>query len=94
MGSDRFSLHLHSFAFLALLIGLLIDLPLRVPEGTGPGNGLAVILIMVNSFVALRRVYSQGQILTAIKMVALLVGYLVALIVTMILTLTMTAVTI
>ena len=89
-----FSLHLHSFAFLALLVGFLIDLPLRVPQGSGPGNGLSGLVIMVYSFLALRRVYGRGRLLTIATMVALLLGYLVALIVTMILTLAFTAVAI
>lgn len=89
-----FSLHLHSFAFMALVVGLAIDVALRAAEGKGPGNALAVLVIAIYSFLALRRVYGQGRFLTVVKMTALLFGYLVALIVTMILTLTMTAVTI
>jgi hypothetical protein len=89
-----FSLHLHSFAFLALVIGLVIDLVARSPENSRPGNGLAVLVIAVYSFLALRRVYGQGRFLTAFKMVVLLLGYLVALIVTMAFTLALTAVTV
>ncbi len=89
-----FSLHLHSFAFLTLVVGLVIDLAVGGSEEMRPGNGLAVIVIAVYSFLALRRVYGQGRFLTAIKMVVLLVGYLVALIATMILTLGLTVVTV
>jgi hypothetical protein len=89
-----FSLHLHSFAFLALVIGLVIDLVMRVPEESRPGNGLAVLVIAIYSFVALRRVYGQGRFFTVIKMFFLLLGYLVALIVTMILTLALTVATV
>ena len=89
-----FSLHLHSFAFLALVVGLVIDLAVGASEETRPGNGLAVIVIAIYSFLALRRVYGQGRFLTVIKMVVLLVGYLVALIATMILTLGLTVVTV
>jgi len=89
-----YSLHLHSFAFLALLVGLVIDLALRALGGEGPGNGVSVLVIAVYSFLALRRVYSEGRILTLAKMAALLIGYLVALIATMILTLALTVVTV
>lgn len=89
-----FSLHLHSFAFLALLIGLLVDLGMRAGEGDGLGNGLSVLVIAVYSFLGLRRVYSEGRLLTLAKMAAPLIGYLVALIATMILTLALTVVTV
>ena len=89
-----FSLHLHSFAFLALVVGLVIDLAAHAPEESRPGNGLAVLVIAIYSFLALRRVYGQGRFFTVIKMLLLLVGYIVALIVTMILTLGLTVVTV
>jgi len=89
-----FSLHLHSFAFLALVVGLVIDLAARAPEQSRPGNGLAVLVIAIYSFLALRRVYGQGRFVTVIKMVVLLLGYIVALIVTMILTLALTVFTV
>lgn len=89
-----FSLHLHSFAFLALILGLIIDLAARAQEQSRPGNGLAVLVIAVYSFLALRRVYGQGRFLTVVKMQLLLLGYLVALIVTMFLTLAAMALTI
>ena len=89
-----FSLHLHSFAFLALVVGLVIDLAVRAPEQSRPGNGLAVLVIAIYSFLALRRVYGQGRFVTVIKMVVFLLGYIVALIVTMILTLGLTVVTV
>jgi hypothetical protein len=89
-----FSLHLHSFSFLAMIVGLGIDTVLRAAEGKGPGNALAVVVIAGYSFLALRRVSGQGRLLTAFKMAALLMGYLMALIVTMALTLALTAVTV
>jgi hypothetical protein len=89
-----FSLHLHSFAFLALIIGLVIDLAVGVSEDSGPGSGLAVLVIAVYSFLALRRVYGQGRFMTVFKMFVLLLGYIVALIATMILTLALTVVTV
>jgi hypothetical protein len=89
-----FSLHLHSFAFLALLVGLGIDLALAAGDESRPGNGLAVLVIAIYSFLALRRVYGQGRLLTVVKMFILFVGYIVALIVTMILTLALTVATV
>ena len=86
-----FSLHLHSFAFLAILVGLLFDSSIDAAQGQGPGNAVATAVIAIYSFFALRRVYLQGRVLTVLKMVALLVGYLSALIVTMALTLVVTA---
>jgi hypothetical protein len=82
-----FSLHLHSFAFLALLIGVSVDAPLGYTSGNGPGNNLSSIVIAVYSFLALRRVYGRGRLGTVATMVVLLLCYLVALIATMILTL-------
>lgn len=89
-----FSLHVHSFAFLALVVGLVIDIGVRASEQSRPGNGLAVLVIAVYSFLALRRVYGQGRFLTVFKMVVLLLGYLAALILTMALTLALTVVTV
>ncbi len=89
-----FSLHLHSFAFLALLAGLSVDFVAGVSERSDPGNAVAVVAIAVYTFLALRRVQGQGRLVTVAKMVVLLIGYLVALIVTMILTLAVTALTV
>jgi hypothetical protein len=85
-----FSLHLHSFAFLALIVGIVFDFATGPREGTGPGNAVAVLVIGVYSFLALRRVYGQGRFLTIFKMIVLFIGYLVALFVTMIFTLALT----
>jgi hypothetical protein len=73
---------------------LVIDLAARASEQSRPGNGLAVLVIAIYSFLALRRVYGQGRFVTVIKMVVLLLGYIVALIFTMILTLGLTVVTV
>lgn len=88
-----FSLHVHSFAFLAILAALLFDSSIGAADGQGPGNAAAIVVIAVYSFFALRRVYGQGRFATVLKMVALFIGYLVALMVTMALTLALTAVT-
>lgn len=87
-----FSLHLHSFAFLALFLGLVLDLALGSAEG--PGNAIAVLAIAVYTFIGLRRVQRQGRLATAGKMLLLLVGYIVALMVTMMITLALTALSI
>ncbi len=89
-----FSLHLHSFAFLALLAGVSVDLVIGASERSDPGNTVAVVAIAIYTFLALRRVQGQGRLRTIAKMIVLLVGYLVALIVTMILTLAVTALTV
>jgi hypothetical protein len=88
-----FSLHLHSFGFLAILLGMAIDLASRAPEGQGFGSPLAVVAIAVHTFLALRRFAGQGRLLTILKMIILLLLYLMALILTMILTLALTVVT-
>lgn len=82
-----FSLHLHSFAFFALLVGVSGDVALGHMGGNGAGSNLATVVIAVYSFLALRRVYGRGRLATVATMVVLLLGYLVALMATMILTL-------
>jgi hypothetical protein len=89
-----FSLHLHSFAFLAMTVGLVRDWSTGAPEGQGWGNAVAMSVIAAYRFFALRRVYGQGRFMTVLKMGVLLVGYLLALIVTMALTLAATAMTV
>lgn len=86
-----FSLHLHSFAFLALIAGTMFDLAVGASGKNGPGGAAAVLAIAVYTFLALRRVQRQGRLLTVAKMVVLMVGYVVALIITMIMTLALTA---
>jgi hypothetical protein len=77
-----------------MMVGLVHDWSTGAPEGKGWGNAVAVAVIAVYSFFALRRVYGQGRLVTLLKMMVLLVGYFVALIVTMALTLALTAVTV
>ncbi len=89
-----FSLHLHSAAFLIILVGLGIDTVLKAEPGEGWGNALGSVVILVYTFLALRRVYGQGRFRTGLKIVVLLLGYLIALILTMIMTLVVTALTI
>jgi hypothetical protein len=86
-----FSLHLHSFAFLAIVVGIGFDLLSGAVEGEGPGGAVASAVIFVYAFLALRRVYAGGGWATVLKLLMLLFGYVVALVVTMILTLAATA---
>ncbi len=89
-----FSLHLHSFAFFAILAGLGLDLALRAAREKGPGGGVAGLAILVYTFLALRRFSGQGRLLTIFKMIAVFITYLAALMVIMLLTLMLTALTV
>lgn len=88
-----FSLHIHSFAFLVLVIGAVIDVGLA-STGIGLaqtlGNTLASLLIPVYTFLALRRAYGQGRLITLMKLVVLIVGYAISLALTMLGTLIVT----
>lgn len=87
-----FSLHLHSFAFLILVVGALADLSLGFMgfDAGSMGNNVATLAILIYAFLALRRVYAQGRLITMLKLVVLSIGYALALIVTMIATLVVT----
>jgi hypothetical protein len=89
-----FSLHLHSFAFIAILLGIGVDTATGGDVGQGWGNLGATLALLAYTFIALRRVYGQGRMLTGLKLVLLLVGYLISLVLTMMLTLILTAFTI
>jgi hypothetical protein len=89
-----FSLHQHSFAFLTILAAMALNIASGTTDGSGPGDALSVVLIAVYTFLALRRVQGQGRLLTAARMIVLLLGYMAALIATMILTLGLTALTV
>lgn len=86
-----FSLHQHSFAFLAILVELAVNLLIRGADE--PGTGFAALVVAVYTFLALRRCYSQSRLLTSGKMLLLFFGYLIALIMTMIATLFATSLT-
>jgi hypothetical protein len=88
-----FSLDLHSFAFVALLIGGAIDWLLSTPSNDGPGGVAALLAIAVYTFLALGRVWSQGRIVTLGKMILLGIAYLGVLTITLILTVIATAAT-
>lgn len=87
-----FSLHLHSFAFLVLVVGAVVDVLAEIAGSAvaGMGNNVATLAILVYTFLALRRVYSQRRLITTLKLVALIVGYILALVLTMLGTLIVT----
>jgi hypothetical protein len=80
-----FALHLHSFSFMVLVTGAIVDL-----FAGGIGNSIATLAIAIHTFLALRRVYGQGRLRTSFKFVVLIVGYMVALLITMLGTLVVT----
>lgn len=88
-----FSLHVHSFAFLVLVIGAVADVGLA-STGIGSaqtlGNTLASLPIPVYTFVTLRRAYGQGRLITLMKLVVLIVGYAISLALAMVGTLIIT----
>ena len=79
-----FALHLHTFAFLVLMVVLLVGR--RFPEGsfwveTAPN--LAFLALTVYTFIAPKVVYAQSYLKTALKMALLGVSYLVVVAVAM-----------
>jgi hypothetical protein len=70
-----FALHLHTFAFLLFAVGMLVGLV----AGTRAGDvfeGVAMLLVAVYLFKAMRRVYAQTVPKTLLKLVGLGFGYL------------------
>lgn len=63
-----FSLHAHTAGFLAYFLGVVLELLIRAPVGSSFSN----LVILGYVFLALRRAYGQGRLLTAIKTFALL----------------------
>ena len=82
-----FFVHFHAFVFLILTLQILlgrVNAMLPTPEAVG----ILVIVaasfyVPVYLFVAIRRVYGQGRLITGLKYVALTVSYLAGLTVTM-----------
>ncbi len=87
-----FSLHVHCFSFIALVVGALIDGGVGIAgfDSGGIGNSVATLALVVYLFLALRRVYGQGRLITTGKFLVLLVGYALALVLTMLGTLVIT----
>lgn len=81
------SLHLHAFAFLAISVGVVIDLLV----GNGSASDLMNLVLVYYLYAALRRVYGQGRLRTLLKLGTLLATYLVILALTILATLLVTA---
>lgn len=64
-----FALHLHAFVFLLFIAVLLIRAPYVA--------GIVAGVIATYSFIAIKRVYGQGYVLTFLKWFALTMSYLV-----------------
>jgi hypothetical protein len=63
-------LHLHSFGFLALLILPVLDLPFMPSAASDVGevlSGPIMLWIVIYIFLAMRRVYRQGRLVTGVK---------------------------
>lgn len=69
-----FTLHVHSFFFLAMLLYGLVSYWLHFP-------GIFSILIFLYLFLAMRKVYRQGIFKTFIKMLLLLFAYIIPLVI-------------
>lgn len=81
-----FALHVHAFAFLLFTVMLL------APDG--PVNLVLGCWFLAYLFLAMRRVYGQGVLRTAVRYVALLWGYFFALLLGLVGTLVVTLMTV
>lgn len=92
-----FFAHVHTFFFvLAIATVLAWSLARTAAVFVWPawvGTGAAVVWFLVYVYLAMRHVYRQGHVLTAIKYVVLGLSYVVALTFTLIATIVITAVT-
>jgi len=87
-----FSLHVHCFSFMVLVVGAFADGAVGIVgfDSGGVGNSVATLALVVYLFLALRRVYGQSRLITTAKFMVLLVGYAFALVLTMLGTLVVT----
>jgi hypothetical protein len=90
-----FFVHFHAFMFLILTLQILIG---RLNSALPTPEAIGILLIVAASFyvpvylfVAMRRVYGQGRLLTTAKYVALTVAYLAGFTMTMLGAVTMAA---
>jgi hypothetical protein len=93
-----FFVHFHAFMFLILTLQILIG-RLNAVLPTPEAIGILVIVaasfyVPVYLFVAMRRVYGQGRLLTALKYIVLTVSYLAGFTVTMLGAVTMAAISV
>jgi len=70
-----FSLHFHSFAFLLMMLFIVLQLEFEALFG------FVVLGILVYLFLAMRRAYGQSRTVTLVKYSMLLFGYMVTLII-------------
>ncbi len=82
---------MHSFAFLLLLVAA--GLSIFGQQWQQAATGFTQICILVYTWLGLRRIYGQGRIRTALKLVCLMFGYICLPILTMALTLALTVMT-
>lgn len=74
-----FALHLHSFAFLALVPSSLLDMPVLPKAAARAGDlisGPLLLLVFAYVLIALKRVYRQGWVMTGVKYVVLWMLYM------------------
>jgi hypothetical protein len=89
-----FFVHFHAFAFLILALQILLSRVNAMLPNPAEAIGTLVIVaasfyVPVYLFVAMRRVYGQGRLITAAKYIVLTVAYLAGLTITMLGALTM-----
>ena len=77
---------------MALVLGAFADGAVGIlgSDSGGIGNSIATLAITVYLFLALRRVYGQGRMVTTLKFLVLIIGYCLALVFTMLATLVVT----
>jgi len=67
-----FAIHLHCFGFFLSSIGVLIDIIANTP---GWFSQLTLPFVLIYGFISLRKNYGEGRIITAIKMLMIVIGY-------------------
>ena len=90
-----FFVHFHAFFFLILILQILLG---RLAVATPIPEAIGVLVIIVASFyipvylfIAMRRVYEQGRLLTSLKYIVLTISYIAGFTLTMLGAVTMAA---